>query len=240
MDGSRQKSLSDGVWSEELDRFDPSRYALSSVLEDDDRSAYEALMRNAYEPLGFMSPTVLPTERSDCFQIRYNGKLIAVFRLTPVEDPASAYFPLLPIGLRPRSNVRLLEVNNVVVDQDFRATIVLGLILVHSATIAVASGYDFVVGITRYQTLRYFVDFGVIPVDHEPLHLLGRPDILDFVIYYDVQTIESRDYIHQRARRYFHQQQVMRSIQLKHGSRPRRSALEGSRSPIAAAPLEAA
>lgn len=204
-----------------LDRYRPEHYRLTRVWASDDVADYQALMRDAYEPLGFMQDSVLPTACSDCYRLQFAGRTIAVFRLTPVEENGSAFFPLIPdaIGADGR-RAKLLEVNNVVVAADFRATIVLGLILTHCATIAARQRYDFVVGITRYQTLRYFVDFGVVPVDHEPLHLLGRPDLLDFVIYYDVSTPASRLYFRQRSRRYFHQQYVMRCIQAKYGARP--------------------
>ncbi len=203
-----------------LDRFERERYTVKEIEDHGSLGDYRHLIENAYEPLGFMYSDLLPGPESQCFELRYDARLVAVFRLTPVLCADSPYFLLPPFCSRGAPE-RLLEVNNVVVDTEFRATIVLGLILENSATIAMRYQYDYVVGITRQQTLRYFVDFGVIPIDHEPLHLLGREDILDFVIYYDLTSEDSRSYVRQRSIRYFHQQKVMRSISLKYGARSR-------------------
>ena len=202
-----------------LDRFDANRYRLLPVADTKTADAYNELMRDAYEPLGFMTDGVLPRSDSDCYQIQYDQKMVAVFRLTEVSERNSYFFSLGHFGNRMEVNpARLIEVNNVVVQKEFRATIVLGLILQACATIAEERKFDYVVGITRQQTLRYFVDFGVTPIDHEPFHVMGRSDVHDFVIYYDLTTDDSRAYMRQRSKRYFHQQYVMRSIQLKYGT----------------------
>jgi hypothetical protein len=111
-------------------------------------------------------------------------------------------------------------VNNVVVAQRYRASIVLGLVLYHSACQAHAAGYHFVVGVNRFEVLRFFVDFGVVPAEHPPLSLLGKAHLQDFVNYYDTSDAASIAYMHERARRYFHQELVMRSIREKY-VRPR-------------------
>lgn len=202
-----------------LDRFDSNRYSLLPVADAETAETYNELMRDAYEPLGFMTDCVLPRSDSDCYQIQYDQKMVAVFRLTEVSEQNSYFFSLGHFERRREvSPARLIEVNNVVVQKEFRATIVLGLILQACATIAEERKFDYVVGITRQQTLRYFVDFGVTPIDHEPLHVMGRSDVHDFVIYYDLTTDDSRAYMRQRSKRYFHQQYVMRSIQLKYGT----------------------
>lgn len=210
-----------------LDRFERERYTVREIEDHESLGDYRHLIENAYEPLGFMHSDLLPGPESECFELRYDTRLVAVFRLTPVLCGDSPYFLLSPFSSKATPK-RLLEVNNVVVDTDFRATIVLGLILESCATIAMRREFDYVVGITRQQTLRYFVDFGVIPIDHEPLHLLGREDILDFVIYYDLTSEDSRNYVRQRSIRYFHQQKVMCSISLKYGVHSRASVVASS------------
>jgi hypothetical protein len=210
-----------------LDRADPldlyrsELFSLCHIGARDEFDEYQAFLQSHYEPLGFFCGEVLPTARSMMFAIRHCGELAAIFRLTPVTDARSPYFDLVP-GARADDGAlrRLLEVNNVIIAREFRASIVLGLILYHSACQAHAAGYHYVVGLNRYQVLRFFVDFGVIPAEHAPLSMLGKDHLQDFVNYYDTADPESIRYMHERARRYFHQERVMRSIRDKY-VRPR-------------------
>ena len=195
-----------------LDAFQPQAFELAEIPAGSDPGDYYRLLTETYEPLGFMTKEILPTAESRRFRISHRGKVVAIFRLTAVDEAASPFFDYVP-GARGR---RLAEVNNVIVAADFRATILLGYLLYHSALIAHDNGFDFVVGITRHQTLRFFVDFGVIPVDHPPLHLLGKEHLLDFVIYYETRSPQSVAYMHERARRYFHQQYVLKTIHEKY------------------------
>src|SRR5262249_43426019 len=154
--------------------------------------------------------------RSMMFAIRHCGSLAAIFRLTPVADPQSRYFDLVPGARTDAGHLRsLLEVNNVVIAREFRASITLALILYHSACQAHGAGYHFVAGLNRFEVLRFFVDFGVIPAEHPPLSLLGKEHLQDFVNYYDTADSGSIAYMHERARRYFHQELVMSSIREK-------------------------
>lgn len=205
-----------------LDAYRAEAYQLREIDAAPDAANYERLLRETYEPLGFMRGELLPVAGSRCYKLMYRGTLVAIFRLTPVLDGESPYFRLVP-GARSADGrrARMVEVNNVVIAAPFRATILLGLLLYHCAVRARRMGCDFVVGLTRYQTLRFFVDFGVVPVDHPPLRLLGQAHLLDFVIYYDIASRESLRYLHERARRYFHQQYVMKSIQQKYVDRAR-------------------
>lgn len=220
-----------------LDAYRAEAYQLLEIDTASDAVDYERLLRETYEPLGFMRGEFLPVAGSRCYKLLYQGALVAIFRLTPVLDGESPYFQLVP-GARfaDGRHARMVEVNNVVIAAPFRATILLGLLLYHCAVCARRMGGDFVVGLTRYQTLRFFVDFGVVPVDHPPLRLLGQAHLLDFVIYYDTAGRESLRYMHERSRRYFHQQYVMKSIQQKYIDRARMAAATASM----AAPMQAA
>jgi hypothetical protein len=190
-----------------LERFDVRR------VGDINREEYVAFLKDHYQPLGFFCEQVLPRQNSTLFEIRHDGRLAAIFRLTEITEQGSPYFQLVPGACAEGGQRRrLLEVNNVVIAQSFRASIVLGLILYRSACEAHKGGYDFVVGMNRYQILRFFVDFGVIPADHTPIHALGKEHLLDFVNYYDTADPMSIAYMHERAKRYFHQEYVMRSI----------------------------
>ena len=163
-----------------------------------------------------MTDAVLPAAASRCFVVSYCSRVVAIFRLTEVAGIDNPFRRWLPPELA-QADARWLEVNNVVIAADFRATALLGVVLYRCACIANTEGYAAVVGITRWQTLRFFVDFGVVPVDHPPLHLLGRSDLRDFIVYYNTRDAESVDYLHLRARRWFHQQYVMRRIQQRLG-----------------------
>lgn len=197
-----------------LDRYRPDAYEVQELAPAADVAPYLELLAAVYEPLGFMTDKVLPAERSRCFVVRYRGQVVAIFRLTEVTRTDSPFHRWLPAELR-QAGARWIEVNNVVIGADFRATALLGVVLYRCACIAREGGYAAVVGITRWQTLRFFVDFGVVPVDHPPLHLLGRPDLKDFIIYYNTGEAEAITYLHLRAHRWFHQQYVMRRIQLR-------------------------
>lgn len=199
-----------------LDRFRPESYEIRRIDKGADPQEYYRLLTEAYEPLGFMTQDILPSEKSERYQILYHGQVVAIFRMTAVEDKRSHYFNLVPGAMAGGLRRRLAEVNNVIIASDFRATILLGLIVYHSAWLAHRGDYDYVVGLTRHQTLRFFVDFGVIPVDHPPLHLLGKKHLLDFVIFFDTKSPKSVTYMHERAARYFHQQYVMKSLHEKY------------------------
>ncbi|HVT36761.1 MAG TPA: hypothetical protein VHE37_14320 [Nevskiaceae bacterium] len=199
-----------------LAAFRPECFHTRRIGGGNDLAQYQRLLEQTYEPLGFMVSAVLPTAASMQYKVTHCGRIVAIFRLTPVDDGDSAYFHLVPGACADGRPRRLLEVNNVVIASPFRATILLGLLLYESAKAAHRLGYDYVVGITRHQALKFFVDFGVVPVDHPPLRLLGKEHLLDFVIYYDTRSPESIGYMHERARRWFHQQYVLRSIHRKY------------------------
>jgi hypothetical protein len=202
-----------------LDRYRLERFVLIRVRSDAERAAYDVFLREHYESLGFLCTKVLPSARSMLFMLRHGADLAAIFRLTPIEDPCSPFYAHVPGARRADGRARrLLEVNNVVIDRSYRASIALALILYRSACEAHAGGYDFIVGLNRLQILRFFVDFGVVPVDHAPVHVLGKPHLKDFINYYDTGDAASIAYMHERARRYFHQELVMRSLRQKYAA----------------------
>lgn len=210
------------------DSFRADSFELRAIPSGGESSDYYRLLTQTYEPLGFMTQDILPTRESLRYYVLHGGSVVAIFRMTPVEDDGSPYYGLVPGARIAGRRRRLAEVNNVIIASPYRASILLGWLLYECAKLAHVQGYDYVVGITRHQTLRFFVDFGVIPVDHPPLQLLGKDHLLDFVIYYDTRSPDSVAYMHERARRYFHQQFVMRNIQEKYvrPARARESAIQ--------------
>ena len=174
---------------------------------------YHDLIYTTYEPLGFLndrSDTFMPRSKTGCFVLLHEGEVVGSCSLTPVRKSKSVFHTLIP-GRLP-DDVTMIELNNIILVPELRGGIGLAIILYHAALHALEMGADFIVGITRYQTLRYFVEAGAIPVDHEPLHLLGRDDLNDFVIYYDIRSCDSRTYLKERARRLFDQVGVLKKI----------------------------
>lgn len=200
-----------------LDVYIPELYEIGTIECAHGVEEYLEFLKAHYEPLGFMCGDVLPESDSILIGIRFKGRLAAIFRLTMVTDINSPYHRLIPNAIhRSGERKRLLEVNNVVIAREYRASAVLGLILYRSACEAHSRGYDFVVGLNRYQILRFFVDFGVIPVEAPPIHVLGKDHLSDFINYYDTADPNSIAYMHERAKRYFHQEYVMKSIHEKY------------------------
>jgi hypothetical protein len=104
----------------------------------------------------------------------------------------------------------------VILKPSYRGNVALGLLLYEAAKKAWQKNYDYIVGIARHRVLRYFVEFGVIPVLHEPLHLLGKEDLMDFIIYYDTHSANSIQYLEERAKRFFYQEYVMAAIRQRY------------------------
>lgn len=207
-----------------LDHFRSDLYEVVEITTESDRTEYVRTLTYHYERLGFMAEWVLPAPNSRQFLLRHAGEVSGLFRLTEVSDTHSHLRTALQRSVGSHANNwRLIELNNVLVRPEFRGTPVLGLILYRSACEAHAAGYDCVVGLTRVQVLRFMVDFGVIPVDHPPLSVMEKQHLVDFVTYFDTRRPESIAYMHERAKRYFHQEFVMRNIREKYlGSKAQR------------------
>lgn len=175
---------------------------------------YFQLVQDTYESLGFIneySDRFMPRSRTGCYVLTCLGEVVGSCSLTPVVNSKSVFHKLIPGG-HTSTDIKMIELNNIILVPRLRGGIGLAIILYHAAVEAIKTGTDFVVGITRYQTLRYFVEAGAIPVDHEPLHLLGRHDLHDFVIYYDIRSLDAQTYLRERARRLFEQVGVLRKI----------------------------
>lgn len=193
------------------DRLCRTAYRLRRVCDARDAALYRRVLAGTYEALGFPPDVCAPRPHSQRYLVSYGRQAAGIFSLTPV---CAADFPAgrwLPPRLR-RARARWLEVNNVVVVPAFRATVVLGMMLYESARRAQAQDCDALVGLVRAQVLPFFVDVGVMPVDHPPLHLLGRADLHDFLIYQDTRDPAVRQYLRLRARQWFEQQRVMHRI----------------------------
>lgn len=192
--------------------FDASLYTVRKLDRADVNQMYryEEILRQSYEALGFFKISIMPGPATRCFGLYFKDYMVGTLGLQEANitdsKPYSKYLP--SIGREPR----LLEATNVVLTPEFRGGIGIGVLLREAALKAIDGGYDYIVGITRYQTLRYFVEFGLVPVDHPPLHLMGREDVDDWIMYYRTSDESAAFYLQERSRRYFHQQKTMYAI----------------------------
>ena len=171
---------------------------------------YIQILKVTYSPLGFFRPSVLPKENTQCFGLMFDGNLEGIFAITPISDISKTPYMLLVPNMG--HSRKVAEISNVVLRKRVRGAVALGVILYEAAQFAVAENYDALVGTTRHQTLPFFVDFGVTPVFHEPLHLMGDQSIDDFVIYFETADTESIEYMHARAKRFFQKEMVLAKI----------------------------
>lgn len=194
------------------DYFKLTNYSISEINRSDHISMnqYEKILRESYESLGFFKPSILPGPNTQCFGLFFKGRMEGTLGLCEsIYSNTNPFYRYLPdIGYKPR----ILEATNVVLTRNFRGSIAIGVLLREAATRAINNNFDFVAGITRYQTLRYFVDFGLVPTDHPPLHIMGRDDIDDWIIHYRTSESSAAYYLNERSSRYFHQQKIMSDI----------------------------
>jgi hypothetical protein len=205
----------------ELARFDRDNFEFVEIRAMQKRQDYIDLLEATYRMLGFLEEFVYPKPDAVLFELTFREELAGICALTPAAVESSL-LDLIPGGRKNGHHARVLELTNVIVVPSFHGSIALGLLLYGCAYHTWRNGYDFVAGIVREEVLRAFVDFGVVPVDHAPLHLLGRDDLNDFAIYYDTRSPESIVYMHERTQRYCNQKHILRAIELKYLHRPTR------------------
>lgn len=192
-----------------------ANYSFQKVNDDICNRRFEQLLAATYEALGFPIDKVRSSAHAARYALFFLDELAAICALQPVQRSDQIYQAALAGGCS-AVDPRFLEVKNVIVKPEFRGTIAFGRLLYECAKQAHLADYHALVGITRYQTLRYFVEYGVVPIDHEPLHFLDDPKLLDFVIYFDSSNEDSVRYMHERSQRYFRQVHVMTAIREKY------------------------
>ncbi|MET1077116.1 MAG: hypothetical protein ABWY06_03745 [Pseudomonas sp.] len=187
-------------------------YGMQFLRGDAEFDHYENILANAYNKLGFDLARIKVPPRGQRFFIRRNQQVAAIGALSQVQR-GEHYFRYIPElqGLSAQ-DTRVCEVHNVIVLDEARGGYTLAVLMYECAKWAVAHSYQYIVGLTRYQVLRHFVAFGINPVQHPPLSLLGQPHLKDFIIYYDTHSPEALRYMHARARNYFQQERTMRRI----------------------------
>jgi hypothetical protein len=183
------------------------KYQTIEITGAQDQHQYRDFLERALKPLGLYSDDFLPGAASSCYKITFRDQTVAIFRLTPVA--ASSLFHRVIPGA---CGKKILEVNNVAVEKSYKGDLLLGIILRNCALLSHAKGYEFVAGLVRHEILPAFVDFGTIPVQHDPLHLLGDDGICDYVTYFMTDEQEHIDYALARSYHYLHRKITMKNI----------------------------
>jgi hypothetical protein len=183
------------------------KYRTYEITDSQSQEEYKEFLQRAFKPLGIYREGFLPGASSSCYRINMQDQLVAIFRLTPVSS-GSALHRIIPQA----SRARILEVNNIAIDDSLKGDLLIGVILKNCALLSHVKGFDFVAGIVRRQVLPVFVDFGTIPVLHEPLHILGDPAICDYITYFRTDDDQCIDYVLARSYHYFHRKVTVKNI----------------------------
>lgn len=182
-----------------LDHFDREipEHDFHPLTSASDIDAYDELVDKAYRPLQFLDGKAatgfLPSGQTRRYGLYAAGCLRGICALNLVANTDSHFHRHLPRHLI--DGRLMVEMNNVILAKNRDPGPWLALLLYRSVREAIRLGFDLVVGITRFHTLKYFIDSGATPVYHPPLHLLGRQDLSDFIVYYDAADAESVDYL---------------------------------------------
>lgn len=180
----------------------PDDYSIFHAQSPDEVNKYSDFLIRVYNKLNFLgssSEKFMPNEDDQRFLLYRKCEHIGIFCLRDVEQNDQYFSPLVP-GLG-ECNCKAIEINNVVLEKHYRGSIGLTMILYHAALYAIEHSYDYLVGIVRYQALRFFVEAGSTPLYHSPLHLLGKESLKDFITYFDLTEPQAVEYLHQRARK---------------------------------------
>ena len=188
-------------------------YAICPVQSAQAQAAYSDLLKTTYAKLGFLEPNSefeIVSPNATRFLLHYEAEHIGMYGLREVPSEHAHYAQWVP-GFA-GSQDRALEVHNFILTQAHRGQIGRVLMLHHAVGYALEHGYAYLVGIARYSALKFFVDAGAVPVYHPPLHLLGKSDLRDFVMYFDLRQPGDVDYLQQRAERLIHQICVLHAL----------------------------
>ncbi len=199
----------------DLSKFDFTQFSVKHIADWDTekQEQYTALLEKTYRPLGFLKPSVYPSKNSLRHALYFKESMEGIFSITPLEKIADAsYRALVPFLQELPKDARIAEISNVILRKRVRGGVALGVMLYSAARCAVNEKYQALVGLTRFQTLPFFVDFGVSPVFHAPLHCMGDDSINDFAIYFDISSKKSIDYMHIRASKFFEKEFTLARI----------------------------
>lgn len=196
-----------------LELLNPDHYSLQLLDTPEEYEQFNEMLVSRYGPLNFLKDddrtSFLPKPDTKRYGLFQGGELIGICALNPITDRDTVFHQYIRDD--DLSTRRIVEVNNVVLSRRFIGMGCLTIMLYEAVKRAISDGFDIAVGITRYQTLRFFIESGAVPVEHPPLHLLGREDILDFIIYYDLSP-SGQTFLHHHVPRSIRHEMIFERI----------------------------
>jgi hypothetical protein len=180
-------------------------------LRPDEYDQYDALVRASFNEARIFSESFMPDERTRRYgAVHIDDGLIGTCSFRDAsDDPILMDHLARHLSAPPR---RIWEVNNFAVSPDHRGGTASALLLIGCALSGHRRGVDALAGVIRSTAIPSLTNFGLVPTYHEPLHVLGRPDVCDFICYYDTREEESVMYMRERAARFFHSAHVIHQI----------------------------
>jgi|tagenome__1003787_1003787.scaffolds.fasta_scaffold20781547_2 hypothetical protein len=180
-------------------------------LRADEHETYDALVRASFSEARIFSESFLP----DANTRRYGVVHIEDGLVGTCSFRDASRNQMLVDHLAEHLSVppeRVWEVNNFAVAPEHRNGTASALLLFGCALSGHRSGVDALAGVIRSTAIPALTNFGLVPTYHEPLHVLGRADVCDFISFYDTREEESVMYMRERAARFFYSAHVMYQI----------------------------
>jgi hypothetical protein len=172
---------------------------------------YDALVRASFTEARIFSESFLPDEDTR----RYGAVHVRDGLVGTCSFRDASHNPVLVdhLGKHLSQPPKVIwEVNNFAVAPDHRNGTASALLLIGCALSGHRSGVDALAGVIRSTAIPALTNFGLVPTYHEPLHILGRDDVCDFISYYDTREEESVMYMRERAARFFYSAHVIYQI----------------------------
>ncbi len=180
-------------------------------LRPDEYHQYDTLVRASFNEARIFSENFMPDENTRRYgAVHIDDGLVGTCSFRDASDnPVLMDHLAKHLSAPPR---RIWEVNNFAVAPDHRNGTASALLLIGCALSGHRSGVDALAGVIRSTAIPALTNFGLVPTYHEPLHVLGRPDVCDFISYYDTREEESVMYMRERAARFFYSAHVIHQI----------------------------
>lgn len=180
-------------------------------LRADEYDTYDALVRASFSEARIFSESFLPDENTQRYGVVHvEDGLVGTCSFRDASDNELLRDHLARHLSAPPK--RIWEVNNFAVATEHRNGTASALLLFGCALSGHRSGVDALAGIIRSTAIPALTNFGLVPTYHEPLHVLGRPDVCDFISFYDTREEESVMYMRERGARFFYSAHVMYQI----------------------------
>jgi hypothetical protein len=203
-------------------------YSFGRLTAPEEVALYDRIVETTYRQLDVYCDEFQPKRDATRYGLEFEGKLVGICSIDPVEEDDSVYTRLVP-EIRARAlaldrPLRLLETKNVIVAPEHQNGVALGVMMEWNRAFSHREGFDYVVGTVRWEVLSAFVRVGLVPVANPPLRLLKRDDVLDFLIYFDTHSEMADTYIREKFRRYFHEKRELAIIKERYVKPARRRA----------------